>query len=84
MEINNPFRKNSPRPVRAPGVDELQALASAFVASVIDRAEPDQSRVIELAVKNGSLSVTVDISPTPAVRINLEPGAPIALDVVNS
>ncbi len=84
MKLINLFRKQHSPTVRSPSADELQMAANAFVESVIANAPPEQSRVIELAVKNGSLSLTIDISPTEGIRINLDPGDPISFNAFQS
>lgn len=82
MKFINPFRKKTTfDTVYSPGVEGLQQYASAFVQTVLDNADDEQARVIELAVKNGTLSVTVNISPKPGILIHLDPGAAISLVV---
>ena len=84
MKLINMFRKQRSTKVSSPSADELQMAANAFVKSVIASVPPEQSRVIELAVKNGTLSLSIAISPTPGIRINLDPGEKIFFDAFQS
>ncbi len=61
----------------APTADDLQAAAHAFVGRYIETAPVAEARALELSARNGSLSITVTVSPTPGITITVDPG-PIA------
>jgi hypothetical protein len=69
-----------PDPIDAPTVADLHQTARDWVESVIADATPEVSRVIELAVKNGGLSVSIEIAPTPTVRLQIDPGKPSTVE----
>jgi hypothetical protein len=67
-------------PIATPTAADLHQTAKAWVESVIADATPEVSRVIELAVKNGGLSVSIEIADAPVVRLTIDPGKPSTIE----
>ena len=78
MKFRNPFRKSPATVIRSTSAEELQLYAGAFVQTILDDANEEQARVIELAVKNGTVTVSIEITPTPSIRVSLDPGSPVS------
>ena len=81
MKFTNPFKKKAARAINCPSAVELHASAAAFVEAVIRDATEYEARLIELAVKTGALSLTIDISPVPNISIRIDPGQPVTLQI---
>lgn len=81
MQFRNPFRKSSAPVIFSTSADELQRYAGAFVQALLDDATAEQARIIALAVANGTVSVAIEISPTPGIKVTLEPGAPVTIEI---
>ena len=82
MKFSNWFAKATEETKVADSIDigGLLKVAENFVGEVISNASPERSRLIELAVKNGKLTLSIEIAPTPGVRILVDPGEPVFID----
>ena len=80
MKFPNLFGKREESTIDSFDIDAIFKAAENFVGDVISKASPERSRLIELAAKNGTLTVSVDIVPKPRVRILIDPGEPVCID----
>jgi hypothetical protein len=75
------FSLFKPKRVSVPSADALQLSAEAFVQDLIERSTPEQIRRLELATRNGTLTVEIQIAPEPAISIHVDPGKTISINI---
>ena len=82
MKFINPFKKKpSHQDGDTPSAESLHQAASAFVEAVIAGASEEQLRVFELAAKNGSMALHIQIAPTPNIAFKVDPGKPMSFEI---
>jgi hypothetical protein len=76
MKLRNLFKpRQALAPLtESPTVETLYQSATAFVMAATQGASNDELLALELAAANGHVSVQVDITPVPAIRIQITPG----------
>lgn len=77
MKIPNLFRAKRPTPrITVPPMTaaNLQAMADALIEDWLTNAPESDSRVLELALKNGSLIVEIEIAPAQRITVRADPG----------
>jgi hypothetical protein len=79
MKLTNPFKKKQIVPKSlAPTADALIESAWQFANALAEKATPEELRVFELAVKNGSLVLEIQVEPERCIAVKLNPGNPRA------
>ena len=53
---------------------KLQAMAEALIEDWLTSAPDSDARVLELAVKNGTLTVEIEIAPAQRITARADPG----------
>jgi hypothetical protein len=79
MKFTNPFKKKQiALKGVAPTADALIESAWHFANDVAEKSTPEQLRVFELAAKNGSLVLEIQVLPERSITMKLNPGNPTA------